>query len=243
MKRPIIGISSGLEPDSELNNYYRTTVSIDYTKSIIKNGGIPLILPITDDEEIIKSYVECIDGLILSGGRDINPYLYGENFNQGIGVISPERDDFEFKLLDYFYSTQKPILGICRGLQLINVYFKGSLYQDIKYMGSSLNHSQDFYPDLTVHKVKFIDKDNFLYKLYGEKISTNSFHHQMIKKLGDNLTVIGCADDGVIEAIQNKNHKFLYGVQWHPEMMAARKNEDMNKIFLEFVNACNRYKK
>lgn len=112
----------------------------------------------------------------------------------------------------------------------------GTLFQDLKYTNTEVvKHRQDFYPDMPVHKVKIIDKDNILADLFGEEIFTNSFHHQAVNKIGKDLTPIAVASDGIIEAFQMKNHKFFYGIQWHPEMMTARGNTDMLKIFEKFV--------
>lgn len=231
MKKPIIGITSSHEKENGLRNYHRTTVSIDYTKGVIEGGGIPIVIPTTGDIEIIKEQLNLIDGLILSGGPDINPIYYGEDFKEKIGVISPERDDNEIKILKEFLKTEKPILGICRGHQLLNVYFGGTLYQDLSYFEMEpLKHRQDLYPELEIHNVA-IEKNSILEKLYGESIRTNSFHHQAINKLGEGFKVIARSSDGIVEAIEKIDHKFCLGIQWHPEMMVARGNKDMIKIF------------
>lgn len=241
MKKPIIGITSAYEIEDGLRNYHRTTVSIDYSKSIIAGGGIPIILPVTSNLEVIKKQLELLDGLLLTGGADINPSYYGQDFKENMGVISPERDEGELLLLKEFYKTNKPILGICRGHQLINVFLGGTLFQDLKYSGAEvLKHRQDFYPELAVHKVNILDKDNMLAKLYGKEVMTNSFHHQAVDKLGKGLTTIATTADGIIEAFQMKSRDFLYGIQWHPEMMTARGNDEMKKIFVEFVNSCEK---
>ena len=241
MKKPIIGITSAYEIEDGLRNYHRTTVSIDYSKSIIAAGGIPIILPVTSNLETIQSQLALLDGLLLAGGADINPQYYDQDFKENMGVISPERDEGELIVLKEFFKTQKPILGICRGHQLLNIFRGGTLFQDLKYFGKPvLKHRQDFYPELGVHKVKIIDQDNILSKLYGTDVLTNSFHHQAIDKLGEDLTTIATTEDGIIEAIQMKSRKFLYGIQWHPEMMTARGNEEMKKIFIEFVNSCSK---
>lgn len=238
MKKPIIGITSAYEREEELLNYHRTTVSIDYTKSIVATGGIPIVLPVTDDRTIIKAQLSLIDGLILSGGADINPLLYGQDFKAGIGTVSPERDNYEMIVLEEFLKTGKAILGICRGHQLLNVYFGGTLFQAAQYYkGELVNHRQKIYPDMVTHKVNIIEQENILFEAYGREIITNSFHHQFIDKLGDGLTTIAKSNDGVVEAIQMKGHKFLYGIQWHPEMMIARKNEQMKEIFKKFIEA------
>lgn len=231
MKKPIIGITSSHEKENGLRNYHRTTVSIDYTKGVIEGGGIPIVIPTTGDIEIIKEQLNLIDGLILSGGPDINPIYYGEDFKEKIGVISPERDDNEIKILKEFLKTEKPILGICRGHQLLNVYFGGTLYQDLSYFEMEpLKHRQDLYPELEIHNVA-IEKNSILENLYGESIRTNSFHHQAINKLGEGFKVIAKSSDGIVEAIEKIDHKFCLGIQWHPEMMVARGNKDMIKIF------------
>lgn len=231
MRKPIIGITSSHEKENGLRNYHRTTVSIDYTKGVIEGGGIPIIIPTTNDIEIIKEQLKLIDGLILSGGPDINPVHYGEDFKEKIGVISPERDDNEIKILNEFLKTEKPILGICRGHQLLNIYFGGTLYQDLSYFEKEvLKHRQDLYPELEVHSVT-IEKGSILENLYGESIRTNSFHHQVIKDLGKGFKVIARSNDGIIEGIEKIDHKFCLGIQWHPEMMVARGNKDMVKIF------------
>lgn len=231
MKKPIIGITSSHEKENGLRNYHRTTVSIDYTKGVIEGGGIPIVIPTTGNIEVIKEQLNLLDGLILSGGPDINPIYYGEDFKEKIGVISPERDDNEIKILKEFLKTEKPILGICRGHQLLNVYFGGTLYQDLSYFeNESLKHRQEVYPELEVHKV-LIEKKSILESLYGESIRTNSFHHQAIKKLGKGFKAIAKSSDGIVEAIEKVDHKFCLGIQWHPEMMVARGNKEMIKIF------------
>lgn len=235
MKKPIIGITSAHEKEEGLRNYHRTTVSIDYSKAVIASGGIPVILPVTDNEDIIKSQIELLDGLLLSGGCDVNPLLYGEDFKEKNGVISPERDTHELLLLKHFTKTKKPILGICRGLQILNIYFNGSLYQDLSYYNSTqLKHRQDLYPELEVHKV-LLKENSHLSNLFGTSIMTNSFHHQSIKNLGEGFQVVGETSDGIIEAIEYKSDCFYMGIQWHPEMMIARGNKNMEKIFDLFI--------
>ena len=121
MAKPIIGITSAYEREDELLNYHRTTVSIDYTKAVVAMGGIPLVIPVTNNKEVIKEQLSLLDGLILSGGADVNPFLYQQDFKTGIGVVSPERDECEMIVIEEFLKTGKPILGICRGHQLLNV--------------------------------------------------------------------------------------------------------------------------
>ncbi len=242
MKKPIIAITSSMDLNPNRLNDNRTMVSLDYSNSVINSGGIPVILPITDNLEVIKEQVKYFDGLILSGGGDPDPNLYGEDCLQELGDITPERDAFELVILEEFLKTKKPILGICRGLQLMNVFYGGTLYQDIKYVDTNIQHKQKWLADLPTHDINILE-NNILFEIFGKKTRTNSFHHQMIKDLGRELTSIATANDGVVEAIQNKNYPFFYGVQWHPEMMASRGNLRMKKIFDKFIESCENLKK
>lgn len=239
MKKPIIGITSAHEKEEGLRNYHRTTLSIDYTKAVIAGGGIPVVIPVSGDREVIKEQLATLDGLLLSGGADINPLLYGQDFKVGMGVPQPERDECEMIIIDEFIKTGKPVLGICRGHQMLNIFFKGTLFQDDRYAAKGdIQHTQKLYPELPTHRVNIIDENNILAELYGKEIVTNSFHHQSVDKLGEGLTLIAETNDGMVEAFQMKSHKFLYGIQWHPEMMTARGNMEMKKIFEKFVKAC-----
>ena len=224
MKKPIIAITSSMDLNPNRLNDNRTMVSLDYSNSVINSG------------------VKYFDGLILSGGGDPDPNLYGEDCLQELGDITPERDTFELAILEEFLKTKKPILGICRGLRLMNVFYGGTLYQDIKYVDTNIQHKQKWLADLPTHDINILE-NNILFEIFGKKARTNSFHHQMIKDLGRELTSIATANDGVIEAIQNKNYPFFYGVQWHPEMMASRGNLGMKKIFDKFIESCKNLEK
>ncbi len=230
-KRPVIGITSSLVREVELRNYYKTSICIDYSKSIVEAGGIPVVLPTLTSREDIKAQLDILDGIILAGGGDLSPRYYGEDYFKGIGETSVERDENEWIIMEEFIKTNKPILGICRGMQLINIFLGGDLYQDDRYIeGNLLSHKQETLPDLGTHRVRF-EKECILSEVLGKETYTNSFHHQFVRSVGKGLKVTGRAIDGIVESIEGENHKFLVGVQWHPEMMAARGNEDMQKIF------------
>ena len=237
MKKPIIGITSAYEEEKELKHYHRTTVCIDYAESIVKAGGIPLVIPVLNDREVIKSQLELVDGLLMSGGVDINPRYYNQDFLEGMKLVSPERDRHEWIILEEFLPTNKPILGVCRGMQMINVFNGGTLHQDIKNMTEhTLKHIQDYLPELEVHKIN-IHNNSILSDLFGEELVTNSFHHQALDKIGEGLKVVATTNDGIVEAIESKEERFLLGVQWHPEMMTARGSKSMLKIFEKFVDS------
>ena len=219
-KMPIIGISSSIIVDNSgsFAGYMRAYVNKDYVDAVIRAGGVPLIIPFSVDKEVIISQAQLIDGLILSGGHDINPYNYGQEPSQKIGEIFPERDIYEMILLEESKKRDIPILGICRGFQLINVAAGGTLYQDLSLIpGNILKHNQVSNPTLKTHKIE-IKENSFISSIFGKETMVNSFHHS----------------DGVVEAIEHKTYKFLVAVQWHPEMLAVN-CEKARVLFSKFV--------
>ena len=178
------------------------------------------------------------DGLIICGGNDIDPAYYNEKMNGSVN-IDAKRDMAEFALAKAFAEKKKPIFGICRGCQLLNVAFGGNLYQDISNASEHCSFS-DY--DL-VHKVT-VKKDSFLYKMYGVEFSVNSFHHQAIKETGNGFDVLATADGTTIEGIIHKELP-IFGVQWHPERMCfANKREDTvngAEIFNFFIKLCKEF--
>lgn len=231
--KPVIGITTF---DEKVQGYH--TINNNYMNAVFAAGGIPISIPTVNNEEDYGAYINLIDGIIFSGGIDISPFNYGENPLKEIKRISNIRDEYEFGLLDRAYKQKLPILGICRGLQLINVYLGGSLYQDIdRQLPGSLGHKPDF---LTIeeeyHSIN-LRKGTRFYEIFNkDKIFVNSFHHQGIKKLGENLQVSGVADDGLVEVIEAADDRFMVGVQFHPEALVKRKPIFL-KIFEEFILA------
>lgn len=242
MKKPIIGISSSIivEEKGTFLGYERVYVNRDYVDAVINNGGIPLIIPFSQNKEIIKKQVEMIDGLILSGGHDVYPFNYGQEPKQKIGKVFPERDEYDFELLQNAKEREIPILGICRGLQIMNVFEGGSLYQDLSYIEHEvLKHDQNDKPELKIHAV-ILDKNSKLYDIFKiDKFLINSFHHQAINELGKNLKIVAKANDGVIEAIESINYPFYIGVQWHPEML-EKSDKLMKDLFSEFIKSAKK---
>lgn len=235
-RRPIIGISSSVIVDEagSFAGYKRAYVNKDYVDAVVRAGGVPLIIPFSTDKEVIISQAQLIDGLILSGGHDINPYNYGQEPSQKIGEIFPERDTYEMILLEESKKRNIPILGICRGFQLINVAAGGTLYQDLSLIpGNILKHNQVSNPTLKTHKVE-IKENSFISSIFGKETMVNSFHHQVINKVANDFIVVAKASDGVVEAIEHKTYKFLVAVQWHPEMLAVN-CEKARELFSKFV--------
>lgn len=237
MVKPLIGIVANVE-NYETGIFIgseKSYVNNDYVTSILDAGGIPVILPIVNNEEIIKTQVEKVDGILISGGCDINSLLYGEKPIEKQGSINKERDKFEVSLIKYAIQLKKPILGICRGLQILNVVFGGTLYQDLSFIcNSNINHFQKSRTITEAHTVN-ITKGSKLYEILGEKIATNSFHHQAVKEIAPGFIVSAISEDNIIEAIEKEGKDFIVGVQWHPEMLVAQGKIEMKKLFREFI--------
>lgn len=238
MKKPLIGIIGNLLIDQGgmFPGYERAYVNNDYVQTVAMAGGTPFILPLISDYETIKGQIENMDALIISGGYDVNPLIYGEEPIPQQGFLCPERDDYDVKVVKIALELNKPILGICRGLQILNAVLGGSLHQDTsKVEGCYIKHTQSSRPDVPSHTVEVV-KGTKLHDILGEIVLTNSFHHQVIKEVAPGFKVSARAKDGVIEAIE-KEDSFIIGVQWHPEMM-AKKDSKMLNLFKELIKQC-----
>lgn len=228
----ILTMENGIMPGLE-----RAYVNDDYIRAVEKAGGIPIVLPVIGEYEKIKKQIELCDAIIISGGQDIHPMFYNEEPNQKLGLVYSKVDQYQISLAKLALENNKPILGICRGHQVLNVACGGSLYQDTSEMdGNILKHSQQGKRYDYSHKI-IIKEDSMLRNLLGEESLVNSFHHQCIKDLGKGLKVSAVATDGVIEAIEMEGMNFVLGVQWHPEMMVTE-SEDMMVIFKELIRRC-----
>jgi putative glutamine amidotransferase len=189
-------------------------------------GALIVMVPTVERESLIRrahidiaDYVTALDGLILQGGADIDPRAYGEVPSNTVGTIDVTRDRFELDLLRAFVAAGKPVFGICRGMQLINVACGGNLHQDLCVDGATKQwHAHADAYDRHVHPIGIIT-DSWLSKRYANAATAmvNSIHHQGVERLGDGLTIQARADDGVVEAIKGSGENFLLGVQWHPE--------------------------
>ena len=229
--KPIIGIAISNRVKSK--KIY-SVINNDYIKAVQKAGGIPILIPFSSNIENIKEYIDKIQGIIFTGGEDISPLVYNEDPLKEVECIIEERDRFELELFKEVYEKQIPILGICRGLQLINIALGGNLYQDINFqIPNSYGHApKNTSRHNLYHSVK-IEKDSKLFDIFKtEDLKVNSFHHQSIKKLGTDLKITALSNDGIIEAVESTNEKFLVAVQWHPENLVERHTE-----FLSFFEA------
>jgi putative glutamine amidotransferase len=226
--KPKIGItmSYGKSKDGEF-----FSLKVLYVRLVEHHGGLPFLIFPTQDKRLLREYAQMIDGIILSGGRDIPPSYYGEKVQYKVDLLSHLRPESEIGFLKEFIPTRKPVLGICYGAQLINVVCGGSLYQDIPSQVPKAAKHEDIRHSITVYE------DTRLFKLVRESsLEVNSHHHQAVKELGKGLRCSALSLDGIIEAIELKNHPFFIGVQWHPE----RDSESplTERIFKGFIKAC-----
>lgn len=248
MAKAVIGISAS-EVTIQSGPFMgepRTYVNAAYVDSVLKNGGIPLVIPFTaGGEEMAFQQLDLVDGLILSGGHDVDPHLYGEEIDQKSGATWPDRDQFDIALLKAAEGANKPVLGICRGAQIINVAHGGSMWQDLSLRpGHTLKHMQATRPDVGTHVVK-IKSGTILEKIMGESsLMTNSFHHQVIKEVAPDLVEAATASDGVTEALESNDGQVI-AVQWHPEEMHANPAPEaaiMNRLFKNLIERASEAK-
>lgn len=230
MRKPMIGVVPLY--DGRKNSYWMLP---GYMKGIEAVGGVPVMLPLTTDREVLCELTSRIDGLLLTGGHDVSPLLYGESVSDRCGEICGERDEMERVLLDLALEEDKPVLGICRGIQFLNVYLGGSLYQDLpSERPESVSHQMSPPYDRTVHEVR-IERPSPLYSLLGkEKLGVNSYHHQAVKRLAPGLVSMAYSEDGLAEAVYLPDRKFVWAVQWHPEL-SYQTDENSRKILYKFV--------
>ena len=206
-----------------------------YLEGLQEAGATPVILSLTEDREEIEHLVDICDGILLTGGHDVDPSVYGEEALNGTVLCCKARDNLERIVLEDAMQKDKPILGICRGIQLINALLGGTLYQDLPTQHpSDIDHHQTPPYDVPVHDV-FIKKDSPLYDCLGsDRISVNSYHHQAVKDVAPCLEVMAESEDGIVEALYKPFYRFLWAVQWHPEF-SYKKDDNSRKIFKAFV--------
>jgi putative glutamine amidotransferase len=238
LKKPRIGIVGNIltAESNPILGIERAYVNDDYVQAAERAGGAPILLPVVSDEECILAQIEGCSGLMFTGGHDIHPQYYASEAHPRLGEVNLRVDEYQLKLIRSALESDKPILGICRGHQLLNVACGGTLLQDLSEASNPcLKHSPDGQKSEVLHQVKAAS-GSILENLLANEFWVNSYHHQAIRDVGAGLTVIATASDGVIEALLMKDRGFVLGVQWHPERMVA-KSDQMLVLFEQLVKA------
>lgn len=237
MKKPLIGVLP-LTINSNDNKWDSLWMYPGYLNGIVAAGGIPVVLPLLDNTKDIAQLVDSCDGLLFPGGQDIDPSLYNEETNEHCEATYPPKDTMEAAAFKEAYRRDKPIFGVCRGLQLFNVMMGGSLYQNIQtqYPNTAIKHLQetDFaYPTHTIDIVP----DSFLAEIAGtHTVRVNTRHHQAVKDIGEHILVTARAKDGIVEGIELTELTFGHAIQWHPEFLWDKRPLELN-LFKAFVQA------
>jgi len=229
----IDGIPEGLPHSVVMNQrYYHATAMA---------GAAPVLIPLLDDIDALRVIYDRVDGILIPGGVDVDPTAFGETPHEKLGRIDPARDRVELQLVKWAVDDHKPVLGLCRGLQVINVALGGTLYQDLDAeYPNAIKH--DYFPnygferDYLAHEVVLSSGSRLQNAMVAERIPVNSMHHQGIKVLGRGLLASATAPDGLIEAAEGPGDSFLVGVQWHPEVFDST-DPNTEHLFSEFISA------
>jgi len=232
--KPIIGMNCALFI-SEEDKKKKTRIGADYYDAIKSAGGVPILIPILENQQDIRRVLEIVDGVLFIGGHDIDPKFYRQKKHKNMKLLLKDRNIFDMQLAKLAISMNKPILAICLGVQLLNVVSGGTLIQDIPTMiNTEIKHSFGNIGKFA-HTVK-ITKGTLLHKiLKSDEIKVNSSHHQSIKDVGKGFRINAISPDGIIEGIENNKKNFLLGVQWHPETICKYKHHFA--LFQALVNA------
>jgi putative glutamine amidotransferase len=242
---PVIGLTVG-EITSEEHPWAPKVYgqSHTYVDAVVRAGGAPFLMPLTHDEQILRALYERCDGLLLAGGNDIDPQLYGAQPSPLTVKVSTRRDSQELKLIEWAFADKKPVLGICRGMQLLNVARGGDLYQDVEteVPGAQNHHistDRKNFAD-TAHRLAIEPDSKLAHILQTKTIGTNAHHHQSVRQLGKGLRTTAQTSDGIIEAIELEGDHFVVAVQSHPESLEAETELRWQKLFTAFVGQCRR---
>ncbi len=240
MTLPRIGLTASFDPHSTAR-LKMCGVRLPYLEAIVEAGGTPIIIPLLKPGRWLHELYLELDGILIPGGGDIHPRFFGQELHPKTGLVCELRDEVEIELARSCASDKKPLLGICRGIQVINVALGGTLHQHIPDQTTGeVAHSRDFESvslNEPIHDVS-VEQNSILGTLMGSSsVPVNSFHHQAIDKSGKNLWPVASSSDKIIEGIELRNHPFYLGVQWHPELMWQQAGSAWIKLFRGFVEA------
>ena len=234
-QKPLIGVCPLW--DETKNSYWMLP---GYFDGIMAAGGLPVMLPLTDNTDDLAEFVSLCDGFVISGGQDVSPAVYGEPTRFDNVETCPARDAMEQILLPLILDADKPVLGICRGLQFLNAALQGTLYQDlVSEKTDVISHRQKPPYDMPRHTVNLLDGAPLQRLLNAEQINVNSCHHQAIRTLSPRLKPMAVSPDGLVEAVYLPEKHFVWAVQWHPEF-SFRKDANSRKILQAFVDSTKR---
>lgn len=241
--RPIIGITARPQNVAAAKNEllgYLTTHT--YTDCVLRGGGIPvLLLPVEPD--LIDPILDRIDGVVLTGGGDIAPERYGAERHEAVRMVNHERDEFELSLVTKAYERKMPMLAICRGNQVVNVAFGGTLIQDLPSHSGAHGHDISGEGAYEPHSQALVEEGSKIASIFGAGLhGINSIHHQAVEELGVGLKVVASAPDGTVEALEHVDKAWdLLSVQWHPEYLGVRDHGDSHDLFTAFVDSAAKY--
>lgn len=245
--KPIIGIPSDqlIEVNPRMPDDHPAYAPHDVKEAIYAGDGIPIIIPFPDRvnacQKAAKEQAQFFDGLLLPGGPDVDPLYYDEDPVNGLGMTLSAKDEFEIALIKETLAAGKPIFGICRGIQILNVALGGTLYQDLPSQNkeATIQHTQATLGHYPTHRITLTAQSK-LAELFGDKIVVNSRHHQAVKKVAPGLKVTATAADGVIEAVESATGDQILAVQWHPENL-WQKDPEQFKLFADFIERTKNY--
>lgn len=237
---PVIGITCVDILPEQAERSVKIGLNQTYVRAVSRAGAVPLLIPHLTDEPRLHVLFDRLDGLLLSGGEDVDPLFYGEQVHEKCRTIARQRDEMEMTLARWAMAEGRPLLAICRGIQLLNVALGGSLYQDIQAQIPGAER-HDWYPgyprDHRPHPVTITPQTRLARIVESPSLPVNSLHHQSLKGIAPGLIVTALAPDGVVEAVEATEHPFAVAVQWHPEELADN-DPVAQRLFDAFVAAC-----
>jgi putative glutamine amidotransferase len=237
MTRPVIGITSfSLEASGR-----RSAVNQQYIDAVVAAGGVAICIPLGLDQEGLDRIYSLLDGLLLPGGEDVAPARYGEQPHPKLGAVHEERDELELRLATRALEDGLPILGICRGIQVLAVAAGGTLYQDLpSQWGSEVRHHvREFGRDYLAHTITLERRSHFAGAISSTTARVNTFHHQAVKDMPGGFRISARSSDGLVEAIEARDERFVMGVQCHPEEVWRTTAPELARLFVAFVHAAS----